>query len=57
MNELAYHCTLYIRAENDHETMEEIAQRLERILNTEGLDFQYYDMELRNKDGETVDLK
>ena len=54
MNELAYHCNLYIKAEPE-ETMQETADRLERILVTEGIEFQFYDMELMNENGETVD--
>ena len=54
MNELAYHCTIYFKAEQD-ETMKEAANRLERILANEGLDFQYYDLELQDEDGNIID--
>ena len=46
MYELAYHCTIYFRAE-DEETMEQAAARLERILEAEGIEYQSSDMELR----------
>lgn len=54
MNTLVYHCSLYFKAENG-ESMKDAADRLERVLEYDGLDFQYYDMELRDQDGNTVD--
>lgn len=53
MNELAYHCTVYMKSEN--ETMEEAANRLEELLYKAGLDYQFYDMELRDEDGNVLE--
>ena len=54
MNHLAYHCSIYLKTEPG-ETMKDAADRLERILNDCGLDFQYYDMELRDENGVPVE--
>jgi len=54
MNTLVYHCSIYVETEKD-ESMGDAADRLERILKSDGLDFQFYDMELRDQDGNTVD--
>ena len=54
MNELAYHCSLYIKAE-PNETMQETANRLERILAAEGINYQYYDMELMDNEGKVLE--
>lgn len=54
MNELSYHCSLYIKAE-PNETMQETANRLERILAAEGINYQYYDMELMDNEGKVVE--
>ena len=53
-NELAYHCSIYLRQEAE-ETMKDIADRLERILKDSGLDYQYYDMELHDEYGNTLE--
>ena len=50
--ELAYHCTVYMKTD---ETIKEAADRLEHILESQGLDYQFYDMELRDDEGNTVE--
>ena len=56
MNELSYHCSIYIKA-LENETMKETANRLERILSDLGLEYQMYDLELRNEDGNVLETE
>ena len=53
MNELSYHCTIYLKSEN--ESAREARNRLERILDTLGLEYNTYDVTLRNEDGNIID--
>lgn len=55
-NVLVYDCTIYLDAEKD-ENLNEAANRLERILKTEGLDYQCYNLELLDEEGEIVESK
>ena len=54
MNELAYHCTIYFKTDKN-ETMKDAAARLCRILEDIGLDYNFYDMELLDENGNTID--
>ncbi len=54
MNELAYFCTIYLKTEPD-EDIHKASERLERILLNSGLDYQMYNVELRDPEGNVIE--